>query len=299
MKKNILIKGDTNIMHKYIANQIINRERFLIAKGFFDHSFIYRNTNENIQGHLNQLPIKNKNVLTVASSGDHALLSLLNGAQSVETYDLNHFAKFYQELKISAYQVLSYDDFVSFFYTEKGFTYEIFEKIINLPKEIEDFWQYLFDYNDEYDIIDSQLFSNFEYDYDILKKAHPFLDEEYFLKHKTANNLTFYQCDALNFPRILKKKYDVIMLSSIPNFIEQFRDLKVFKNYLESLEVFLNNGGYIICNYLYNISKTKDSLFKNDELLKQVFHDKMLQKITFPSLNHCCTDAVLVYKKRN
>ena len=45
-------------MSKYIANEIINLQRFLIAKGFGEYAFIYRNTNENIQGYLSQLKIK-------------------------------------------------------------------------------------------------------------------------------------------------------------------------------------------------------------------------------------------------
>lgn len=282
-------------MHKYIANEIINLERFLIAKGFHEHSFIYRNTNENIQGYLKQLPIKGKDVLTVASSGDHALLSLLNGAKSVETYDINHFAKFYQELKISGYQTLNYEDFVKFFYTEKGFTYEIFEKIINLPDEIKDFWQYLFDYNDDYAIIDSQLFSNYEYSFATLKKFHPFLDEKYFNQSKTINNLTFYQCDALILPIILKKKYDVIMLSSIPNFINDFLNLDNFFAYLNKLKECLNENGYIICNYLYCADDLSGSVFHNDHLIKQKCPNT--HKLTFQSLNGNYNDAVLIYKK--
>lgn len=281
-------------MHKYIASEIISLKRFLIAKGFDEHSFIYRNTNENINGYLSQLPIKGKDVLTVASSGDHALLSQLNEAKNVETYDINHFARFYQELKLSAYQILNYNDFINFFYTDKGFTYEIFEKIINLNDEVDDFWQYLFDYYDDYEIIDSQLFSNFEYSFDVLKQFHPFLKEDYFNKHKTKNNITFYQSNALNLPKTLVKKYDVIMLSSIPNFIDDFYNLEKFKNYLEKLSTKLNDNGYIIANYLYNIEK-QDCIFKNKKEINKVFNDKMFN-IEFDSLNGN-KDSVLIYKK--
>ena len=283
-------------MHKYIANEIINLERFTIAKGFNEHSFIYRNTNENINGYLSQLNIKDKNVLTVASSGDHALISLLHKAKTVETFDINHFAKFYQELKISAYQILNYEDFINFFYTEKGFTYDIFEKITNLPKEIQEFWQYLFDYHDDYEIIDSQLFSNFEYSYDILKNTIPYLNKEYFYQNKTINNLTFYQYNALNLPTALTKKYDIIMLSSIPNFIKDFYNLEAFKNYLEQLSNYLTSNGIIICNYLYNINETK-GVFKNDEAISKTFKNGEVSKLVFNSVNNTCQDAVLVYQK--
>lgn len=280
-------------MHEEIANKIINHQLFLSEKGFHDHSFIYRNTNENIQGYLSQLPIKGKDVLTVASSGDHALLSLLNNAKSVETYDINHFAKYYQELKISAYQILNYEDFVNFFYFDKGFTYEIFEKIINLPDEIDEFWQYLFDYNDDFQIIDSPLFSNFEYEYETLKKFHPFLNKDYFNKNKTINNLKFYQCNAINLPTTLTKKYDVIMLSSIPNFIEEFHNLEKFKSYLENLSTHLNEKGYIIANYLYNID-SGNNIFNSDKVKKIIPN---IEKLTFKSLNEHHQDGVLVYKK--
>ena len=230
--------------------------------------------------------------MTVASSGDHVLLSLLNGAENVETYDINNFAKYYQELKISGYNVLEFQDFINFFYTDKGFTYDIFEKITNLPEEVKDFWQYLFDYNDDYEIIDSQLFSNYEYSYDVLRKYHPFLDENYFNKNKTINNLTFYQCDALNLPTILKKKYDVIILSSIPNFIKEFTNLDKFNLYLEKLSRFLNKDGYIICNYLYCANDQNGSIFHNEEIIKSKCPE--INKITFPSLNVNYEDAVLI-----
>lgn len=280
-------------MHKFIANDIINFKIPIL--GFNNYSFIYRNTNENIQGYLLQLPIKNSDILTVASSGDHALLSWLNGAKSVETYDLNHLAKFYQELKLSGYQSLSFDDFYKFFFTDKGFTYEIFEKIITLPPDAEMFWQYLFDYNDDYAIIDSPLFSNFEYNFNALAKSNPFLKKENYQTKKPINNLTFYQCDALKLSTILKKKYDIIMLSSIPNFINQFRNLLCFREYLEKLSEFLNDDGIIIANYLYNIGN-KNDVFKNDDLIKKAFQARMT-KITFPSLSENVTDAVLLYKK--
>jgi len=281
-------------MHEEIAHKIINHKLFLSEKGFYEHSFIYRNTNENIQGYLSQLPIKGKNILTVASSGDHALLSLLNNAKSVETYDINYFAKFYQELKLGGYQILSYEDFVNFFYFDKGFRYEIFEKIINLSDEVDEFWQYLFDYNDDFRIIDSPLFSNFEYEYDVLKKFHPFLDKEYFYKNKTINNLKFYQCNAIDLPKILTKTYDVIMLSSIPNFIKEFHDLKKFKYYLEQLSKHITEDGYIICHYLYNADNNNNSIFHTDEVRRIIPN---IEKLLFPSLNEKNNDGVLVYKK--
>ena len=284
-------------MHKYIANEIINLKRPVFENGFGDYSFIYRNTNENIQGYLSQLPIKNKDILTVASSGDHALLSLLNEAHTVETYDINHLARFYQELKLAGYQSLNYDDFTSFFFTNKGFVYEIFEKIITMPDEIDDFWQFLFDYNDDYAIIDSPLFSNFEYSFNVLKKVNPFLEKEHYQTKKIKNNLNFYHCDILNLPLILKKKYDIIMLSSIPNFVESFKDLTYFKKYLEQLSLFLKTNGLIIANYLYDINKRDNSLFKNDTLLKETFKDD-IETISFNSLNDKIKDGVLIYQKK-
>ncbi len=284
-------------MHKYIAHDIINLKRHIFANGFNNYSFIYRNTNENIQGYLSKIKVKDKDILTVASSGDHALLSLLNNAKSVETYDINYLAKFYQELKLSAYQVLSYEDFIKFFYENKGFTYEIFEKIYNLEEDIDDFWQFLFDYNDDYSIIDSPLFSNFEYGFNTLKNFHPFLDKDYFNNHKTIHNLTFYHSDILNLPTTLKKKYDIIILSSIPNFISRFKRLDYFKKYLKQLSNNLNKDGLIIANYLYNVNNPENSIFKDDNLLFKTFNKKELEKLTFPSLDQGITDGVLIYKK--
>ena len=60
-----------------------------------NHSFIYLFTNENIKGFLDKISFKNGKVLTICSSGDQAFNLILNGANSVDLFDINIFTKYY------------------------------------------------------------------------------------------------------------------------------------------------------------------------------------------------------------
>ena len=69
----------------------------------FDVPYIHSNEGD----FYKNLNLQNKSVLTVGSSGDQALYSLLNGAKDVTVFDMNPFVKYYYELKASAVMNLS------------------------------------------------------------------------------------------------------------------------------------------------------------------------------------------------
>ena len=62
---------------------------------------VYAFSNENLDDLFNKLDLKDKKVLTVGSSGDQALYSLLYGAKDITIADLNIYTKPFVEFKIA------------------------------------------------------------------------------------------------------------------------------------------------------------------------------------------------------
>ena len=84
-------------------------------KNFNSLSQIYSFTTENIAGYFEQLQFTNKDVLTVAASGDHIINALYKGAKTVIGFDINYLALIFTELKLVALENLDYKEFMDFF----------------------------------------------------------------------------------------------------------------------------------------------------------------------------------------
>ena len=82
---------------------------------FNNLSQIYSFTTENIAGYFEYLDFTNKNVLTVAASGDHIINAFYKGAKEVYGFDINYLALIFTELKLVALQNLNYREFLGFF----------------------------------------------------------------------------------------------------------------------------------------------------------------------------------------
>ena len=61
----------------------------------FDTAYLF--TNENIADYIKD--VKNKKILSIASSGDHYLCCLLNGATNIDLFDINYFSKIIIKVK--------------------------------------------------------------------------------------------------------------------------------------------------------------------------------------------------------
>ena len=128
-----------------IIKQAIN----IIENGIIElkYSPVYIFTTENITKVIKNMNVCKKKVLTVSSSGDHIFNMLLNGASTIECYDINYFTKYYFYLKEATIRSLNYEEFQEFFFNKrfsfnsKTFSNEVFfNKIlpnINLDNNIE------------------------------------------------------------------------------------------------------------------------------------------------------------------
>ncbi len=68
----------------------------------------YLMTNENLRKTVTAFSVKMDDVLTVAASGDQALFYALNGAKNIDTFDQTYCAKVIQDVKTTAVKDLSY-----------------------------------------------------------------------------------------------------------------------------------------------------------------------------------------------
>lgn len=263
-----MLENDLKYLDKIIS---IKKIKELYDKYYF--SWLYPFTNENIKASFYSVEFQEKDVLTVTSSGDHALNSLFNGASSVDCFDLNPLAKYYVELKLAGIKSLSYEEFILFFYNSFKLKKNLYlDKNIyatKIRKELSgdylQFWDYFMNRYLIKNIKKSYLFSTDYLDLKNLIRTNEYLNEDNYYKLKKILNskkLTYYDYDINNLFKI-NKKYDILVFSNIINFLKT--------NNLSFLNTILNkiskDDSIILLTYLYT-DFLKNSYIKKFETLK-------------------------------
>ena len=144
-------------------------------------SKIYSFTTENISGYFEQLQFTNKDVLTVAASGDHIINSFYKGAKTAIGFDINYLALIFTELKLVALENLDYKEFMNFFMindeddiekNQNALNYTIYINKLRkyLLKSTAENWDILYQNfnNNGYDLRNSYIFNN-KYDNNSVK----------------------------------------------------------------------------------------------------------------------------------
>ena len=286
----------------------------------FNH--IYPFSTENIKGYYELLDLENKDILTVGASGDHTINLELEKVNSSDYFDINPFTKYYYELKIASIKALKYNEFLEFFCyddyprtfkkNKNAFNINTYRKISPyLTDETKIFWDSLFLETSGINIRNSNLFSKDEEPLRVIKKSNPYLIEDNykFLKNNIRLTPKFYQSNIVRLDKKLNKKYDVIMLSNIAQYIEgifEKNHLENLKQILLKLEEKLKDNGIIIVSYLYDIYGRYDynntPLIYNLEKVRDVI--KNLEIIDFEGIQNLkfgafknIKDGILIYKK--
>jgi len=111
----VIIKGE--IKMSKLEKDIAVGLNILAGYDYFpeDYNFVYLSTNEAISRYYNFASLEGKNVLTVASSGDHILQAVCNGADSIDTFDKNRFQIYFAKLKLAAVKTLQFSEFIDYF----------------------------------------------------------------------------------------------------------------------------------------------------------------------------------------
>lgn len=285
-------------------------------------SSLYPFSTENIKGYYYLIDFKDKDILTVGSSGDHTINLFLKNAKSVDFFDINPFCKYYYDFKVAAIKSLSYEDFISYFCFRgypslfknnyKSFNLESYKKIReNLDNTSKKFWDFLYDEVDGIVIRNSSFFSKDEEPYKVIVKTNLYLQEENYknTKEKIIEKINFYKSDISVLHERIDKKYDIIMLSNIFQYVDMMYKndpLDMMNQIVLNLEKLLNDDGIILMCYMYGIDDKYDEekvpIIYNLKKIEKMF--KKLQIIKFRGISDLKysipredKDGVLIYRK--
>ncbi len=238
-----LLKNIKNYEIKKIKNE--EYENTLFSK----ISPVYPFTNEMMKQYNEHLDLKNKKVLTVTSSSDQAIISMMKGAKKIDTFDCNKLSYYHMFFKLSAIKSLSYENFIKLYtINNKTNITQIQEIYENLRKGIDKedvriFWDLLikkYPYLYKYLFMDG-ICSPDLYEVDFLEK-----EKYYKTKEKINLNVTFNLIKVYKLYK-LEEKYDFINLSNIMNY-----DLnKISYSYLVKhlIDNNLEKNGTILATY--------------------------------------------------
>lgn len=283
-------------------------------------SQIYSFTTENIAGYFEHLQFTNKNVLTVAASGDHIINAFYKGAKTVIGFDINYLALIFTELKLVALQNLQYKEFLQFFMindkddiekNQNALNYNVYINRLRkyLSKSSAENWDILYQNfnNNGYDLRNSYIFNNkydnnsvkissnlylkSELDYNIAKQR---IDE----KEIILINSNYKDINRQNLPNLAD--CDIILMSNISDYIKYLYDKKT--SYLEQyikevIQNFKNKTNKIVCAYMYDIQNTTyRSEIDNPIFRKTIFNKLGITYIekNFKSVIDNCIDSVII-----
>lgn len=215
-----------------------------------DFQKVYPFTTEDISGYLMQLEVENKKILTVGSSADQALNSILLGAKEVTIFDIN-------------------EEKENFYKTKKDIILnssrkEFYDRVLNLKK-----FSYFDDIFSQKALEKMNLYMTSDESFEKLKQ----IIDASIVKFATGN---IFEIKNSN---IIDNDFDLLLLSNVMQYFNtlenQHVEEEVFKIY-KSLCDYLNANGIIQFYYLYgslypnNFSKILNYFLNNDIILEKL-----------------------------
>ena len=226
--------------------------------GFCNYGKVYRYTTENIKEYFKYFDFENASVLSVCSSGDQAINAFLKGNKDIDLFDINKLTKYYTDLKIAAIKSLEYDDFFKkdLIYSQKLY-YKIREYLSHDSKY---YWDILYKFH--FHRINSYDYFNIEEDerFNIYHNKNEYKKLKEIIYDFKYNN--FYHSNLLDINKCTNKKYDLILLSNISNYIlfseNKKKEALCYNNFINyELSKLLNSNGKIVLAYLYDYNSNK------------------------------------------
>ena len=280
-----------------LAQQIVSRKIIPQRHIYSDISGIYKGTNEDIfaKPYIDTLKDK-KRILSVISSGDQIINSILFGSKDIEGYDISRFPKYYLMLKLAAIRGLTKEEFLNFFFGDihnELFCEELYAKLYPyLNDESRIFWDSLFDFFDPCELNESLLFRSDIMNKNIMIRNNPYLKGENFdiVKSKIKGiKIKFHNGNIFDLINSDMKGFNLVNLSNIIHYYKvENKDYSSYRNFIESIP--LKNNGEVL-TYLISLSP----FWKSYGLTEQ-FDDNHYKCIPFKDMNP--TDGIILYKKR-
>ncbi len=218
----MLVQRDVNE-----ALKLMNKPR-MERKAFDRYSIPYIFGTESQEGVNQVVDYNEKDVLTLASSGDQYLGAVYYGAKDVDLYDINKLTYYITTLKIAAIKILDYRSFMAFFVPvvngkpNRWFWNKLLLKKVmkDLPADSAAFWDNII-YEMKKRGIEQFVYVDLPYhSKDIIKRGMPFYanKEEYYKLQDILRKReypSFTQTDVLNLKECFVDQYDIVYLSNI------------------------------------------------------------------------------------
>lgn len=235
---------------------MLNSQAYKCSNGnmqIFDMPYMF--CTENIYGYLGSFNIANKSVLTTGSSGDQVLYSLLFGAKDVTCFDINPFAKYIFDLKAAFIKTYTYDQFKSqvlgsIYGIDSLLCPEFYKQVChNVPKISRIFWDKAFaeglNTGDVIHFSGSYGRSLNYLEYITNKNVYQKLRQVLIAGNYTTKFITTH---LQNLAAALQedKKFDVILLSNIIDYVDCWEGATRKENYDEFNKIVTN----LIADYL-------------------------------------------------
>lgn len=216
----------------------------------------YATTNEPIETWQPMTSIKGARVLTVAASGDQALMYAAAGAAQVDTFDITISACAIMDFKTTALKRLSYSEYkdsvcelatmynnLSSFY--RIIKYSIYPKIFNIAMHMPRRTRNV--------MLGAILHQPYKFALNTDEKIFTFPHDTYQYDHMRScvtKPFNFIWCDLINLHKYIDGKYDIINLSNIfDHYIKfQHKEPQSVLDTVRTLLPHLNRGGYILCS---------------------------------------------------
>ena len=292
----------------------------LCGDTFSNLSKIYNMTTENIYGFLKDSDLKDKSVLTVTGSGDQMLNAYLLGAKNVTCFDINPNTFYHAKLKKTAVCNMSFGNFLAFFGIQNRrfptpygiYDYRLFQQLKEcLDVDTKAFYELLYDKCRNN--FSNKIYYSFSDVLIKLEQMNGYLNKESYqeLAEKLENkDVEFIESDVTKLKeKIDGRKYDMILLSNISDYIQRIYPANPLENYRDlivDLSECLNIGGTIQLGYIYNyyiteneyipfrIKRERQHVFTTDK-----FHSKFVD--AYRGSNFSCfddnKDQVIFYQK--
>lgn len=272
----------------------------------------YLSSNEQLDKYMPMLNLKGKKLATVGSSGDQILNALLYGSRDITFIDGNVLAQPYIEYKFALIKALSYEEFKYVLLDDKSaFEWKIYKKISPyLSGTVRQFFDEIMLMQDSVEFGTMEYYEAFN-DFKIFNSIvnnlpHTEFSEFYHSKNAYEKikkilldgsfNLTFETSRLEDFSKVLKEKYDVILLSNIYDYVPRFKFNPALKSLYKNN---LNSGGIIQFQYLFEESIFRKKRPKQMEGFDIEVVELPSQKTQDPELKDRDECKVYLLKKPN
>lgn len=240
-----------------------------------DYDLVYPWSNEPLINEFKYAFVKDKRVLCVTSSGDHAIHALINGAKDVTCFDINRYCKYYASLKTAMVKNLEYDKFHNCFKSKSNFFHNVRSFTSQLSFEESLFW--------------SERLRNEDDVWCFFCHGFRGSNELFNLKgYQTAkarlngSNIRYVDADLLSLYNKVKERFDVVFISNI---LDHVCFNSRVKNVVEVLSNITTSDG-VIYDYSFLLEPRPERFLKP---LKNYFD---------VDAYHFTNDSLNVYRKR-